>query len=739
MVRVRMFALVTAALVAPCTLATGPTASSRFPTVPPPATDAFRAAFRALPVDRPALRAAALATGEAIIDGIDLGDRTVRARVHPRAAAAAQIVAASIDPITGAISETELPQPSVTLLRGDLDGEPGSRVFIAVDDHGMQGYVVSDGRTFIVSSGPPGAGLPTLIYEVGKTPAELLEITVPGCDAESLEGYPKEAIASVPAEGGVAGATCRAVQIAIETDHEFLADLFAGSTADATNYIYTLLGASSEIYEAQLATRLEVSFIRFWPSAGDPWEGGSTSAQLYQFRDLWNIGMTWLPRDLGHFLSGRPLGGGVAWLSAICAGDYGYGLSANLNGSFPYPIEDHNSQNWDLMVVSHELGHNFGSPHTHSYAPPLDGCGNGDCSQAWGGTIMSYCHTCPGGMSNMIMEFHPENVNTMNAFLGSIGCPAAGAPGSAGADAVTALAGIALSIDVLANDFSGDCTTPAVASFPATTPAGATLGLGVDGGADGRDQLVYSAPTGFVGVDAFTYEALLSGGEFVPATVTVTVAQPRQPDMPASVFDQLAVSFYALDNPSVLPDFAALTPYATATASPIMFPSTDGVFIGSGLADNVGAVFEGYLYAPKTDLYTLYLESDDGSRLVIGSTVVVVNDGLHGMVEQSGTIALAEGGHSIRIEFFEAGGGAGLIARWKTPTTSKVTIPPYRLFHAAGGNPADLNGDGVVNGADLGVMLGAWGACPPPPCVADLTGDGTVDGADLGVLLGAWG
>ncbi|MCA9285985.1 MAG: PQQ-dependent sugar dehydrogenase [Phycisphaerales bacterium] len=52
-------------------------------------------------------------------------------------------------------------------------------------------------------------------------------------------------------------------------------------------------------------------------------------------------------------------------------------------------------------------------------------------------------------------------------------------------------------------------------------------------------------------------------------------------------------------------------------------------------------------------------------------------------------------------------------------------------------NPADLDGDGLVNGADLGLLLGAWGKCLPP-CAADLNGDGTVDGADLGELLAAW-
>lgn len=47
---------------------------------------------------------------------------------------------------------------------------------------------------------------------------------------------------------------------------------------------------------------------------------------------------------------------------------------------------------------------------------------------------------------------------------------------------------------------------------------------------------------------------------------------------------------------------------------------------------------------------------------------------------------------------------------------------------------ADLNGDGVVNGADLGLLLRAWGGSGP----ADLNGDGMVTGLDLGLLLAAW-
>ncbi len=47
----------------------------------------------------------------------------------------------------------------------------------------------------------------------------------------------------------------------------------------------------------------------------------------------------------------------------------------------------------------------------------------------------------------------------------------------------------------------------------------------------------------------------------------------------------------------------------------------------------------------------------------------------------------------------------------------------------------DLNGDGVVDGADLGLLLNSWGG----DGVADLNGDGVVDGADLGILLNNWG
>jgi len=50
------------------------------------------------------------------------------------------------------------------------------------------------------------------------------------------------------------------------------------------------------------------------------------------------------------------------------------------------------------------------------------------------------------------------------------------------------------------------------------------------------------------------------------------------------------------------------------------------------------------------------------------------------------------------------------------------------------GTPGDLNGDGIVNAADLAILLGAWGTSGP----GDFNGDGIVNAADLATLLGYW-
>lgn len=52
------------------------------------------------------------------------------------------------------------------------------------------------------------------------------------------------------------------------------------------------------------------------------------------------------------------------------------------------------------------------------------------------------------------------------------------------------------------------------------------------------------------------------------------------------------------------------------------------------------------------------------------------------------------------------------------------------------GHTGDLNGDGIVDGADLALVLVSWGVCEG--CPADIDGTGLVDGGDLAMVLASW-
>jgi hypothetical protein len=70
-------------------------------------------------------------------------------------------------------------------------------------------------------------------------------------------------------------------------------------------------------------------------------------------------------------------------------------------------------------------------------------------------------------------------------------------------------------------------------------------------------------------------------------------------------------------------------------------------------------------------------------------------------------------------------------------STTEAGIDDFSISVVTCVNPCvgDLDGNGVVNGADLGMLLAGWGTAGN----ADLDANGTTNGADLGLLLAAWG
>lgn len=103
--------------------------------------------------------------------------------------------------------------------------------------------------------------------------------------------------------------------------------------------------------------------------------------------------------------------GGIAWVDVSCRDNspYKYAFANITTNYLPY----REGFSWSVEVVAHELGHNYGSQHTHDQAwngngTAIDGCGGGGGPiPGDGGTIMSYCHLNPVGI-NFEKGFHPQ-------------------------------------------------------------------------------------------------------------------------------------------------------------------------------------------------------------------------------------------------------------------------------------------------------------------------------------------
>ncbi len=123
-----------------------------------------------------------------------------------------------------------------------------------------------------------------------------------------------------------------------------------------------------------------------------------------------------------------------------------------------------------------------------------------------------------------------------------------------------------------------------------------------------------------------------------------------------------------------IPDFTSLKPVRTGTIYEI------GLDQIPFKQEKFGLILKGTIEIPATALYTFYVNSNDGSELFIDGEIVIDNDGLHGALEKQGQIQLSEGKHTLRITYFQSGGGFHLKAFISGPGMEKVHIPPDMLF-----------------------------------------------------------
>ncbi len=132
---------------------------------------------------------------------------------------------------------------------------------------------------------------------------------------------------------------------------------------------------------------------------------------------------------------------------------------------------------------------------------------------------------------------------------------------------------------------------------------------------------------------------------------------------------------------------------------------------------------------PATNTFPIDVSADNGASWVNLETVSQVAGETAGWVQKSfklnGLIT-----PSAQVKFrFRANDATGAVV--------EAAIDDFRLIglNCPVVRVADLNGDGIVNGADLGTLLSGWGQPGP----TDLNGNGITEGADLGMMLADWG
>lgn len=174
---------------------------------------------------------------------------------------------------------------------------------------------------------------------------------------------------------------------------------------------------------------------------------------------------------------------------------------------------------------------------------------------------------------------------------------------------------------------------------------------------------------------------LLKAREFFPNGHVSRIYQGRfirQKPLPAAAPDKtkggLSFQYFEFEKPVyTTADLEKLHPKTSGNTSEITFPAQD-------LPEQFGLIFNGFIQIPAEGIYTFTIYSNDGSRLLIDGLEVVENDGWHGAQAKSGQIALQAGLHTLRLSYFQAGGGKALKAFIEGPGMEKHRIAAAELF-----------------------------------------------------------
>jgi Metallo-peptidase family M12/Fibronectin type III domain/PKD domain len=310
--------------------------------------------------------------------------------------------------------------------RGKIAGKPNSLAAISVFDNQVIGVLADETGNINIGNIKDAAGNPTpqviAYHEKDLLVQNTFECGTDESQFKDIPQYPPEPNNKTENVG------CP-VSMYIETDYQsYLSN--GSSIVNVMNYVTGVFNITQTIYNNESVT-VQIREVKVW-TATDPYASATnTGTALNLFSNAMSGGFN---GDIAHLFSFRGIGGGRAYFNGLCNS---FAFRTGVNGNLA-PFNALPTYSWSTMVITHELGHNLSSPHTHNCSwngngTAIDNCGptagipyEGSCSGAptpvGGGTVMSYCHLVGGVGINLANNFGPQPGAKIRTYVTNSNC-----------------------------------------------------------------------------------------------------------------------------------------------------------------------------------------------------------------------------------------------------------------------------------------------------------------------------
>ncbi|NMH28287.1 M12 family metallo-peptidase [Flavobacterium silvaticum] len=248
--------------------------------------------------------------------------------------------------------------------------------------------------------------------------ADLLIDNISGCELPDEAAYAPAANQTQSEQSIQSVLSSRCATVYLELDNQLY--IQNGNNAGTANTWITSVFNNVQTLYANADINVALKSVFVWTTA-DPFTGTTSTARMNSFNQFRPV----FDGDIGQLVAIDPgsLGGVASAVNGICGpNNFSYAdIDFGYNAVPTY--------SWTVQVITHELGHLMGSPHTHSCVwngnnTAIDNCGPSAIPNSEGascmtspptiptavvkGTIMSYCHLVGGVGINFSNGFGPQ-------------------------------------------------------------------------------------------------------------------------------------------------------------------------------------------------------------------------------------------------------------------------------------------------------------------------------------------